>query len=146
MQVHVVEAVLTLTECHASPEAQPTKTCTLQGTAPAGAVGEVKTNKMTALTGSEHKMSVKPETGSVFTEFKINASGGECFLKSPMPVKVTGEVVGIIDTATHSHLTLNQANQEGTPLRANGAVTTATETVAGFTKGNKEAVIGGETF
>jgi hypothetical protein len=136
----------TATECHASPRTKPTKICTVQGTAPAEPIGAIATNPLTAITGAEHKVTIKPLEGTTFTKFKVNASGGECFTTTAVEVTVTGEAWGRANTETHSHLTLDEASNAGGPLRANGAFASQTETVTGFTKGNKEATVGAETF
>lgn len=147
MKIHGTEGVTTWTSCHAAPTNKPKKICSVQGTAPATAVGEVKTNKLTTLTGPEHKVTIKPETGTAFTKFTILTTGtGEeaCFTATAIEVEVTGEVGGEANTTTHSHLTLNATNN-GTALKANGTTSTQTETVKGTKKGSA-TLVGAETF
>ena len=108
------------------------------------AVGTLETNKTTGITGPEHKVTIKPELGTVFIKFQINASGGTCFTGSVLPVEVIGEVGGEANTTTHSHLTLNAANN-GAKLLANGVSATMTATGTGFKKGTT-TLVGAETF
>lgn len=150
MRIHGTGGTVTWTECHASPRTKPTKICTVQGVAPEAPVGQVISNPLTTTSiGKEHKLVIKPVEGTTFTKFKINASGGECFLGAAVEVTVTGETEGEFNTTTHSHLTLNEGNV-GEKLLANGAKAKQTETVTGFTKRAKETdpqiLVGAETF
>jgi len=157
MQIHGTGATATYSECHASLESSPTKICNVQGTNPATAVGEIKTNKTTGISGPEHKVTIKPESGETFTEFKIlkKGTGGgseNCFTGSDLPIKVTGQATGTANTETHSHLTINEpwkCGGEGQPvcggLKANGGKAAQTVTGTGFTKGNQEATVGATT-
>jgi hypothetical protein len=154
MVVHGTEAVVTYGECHASKETEPAAICTVQGTAPPTAVGEIKTNKTTGISGPEHSVTVKPEEGeaTAFTEFKILASGAPCFTAAALSVKVTGHATGTANTKTHSHLTIKEpwpCGGTGQPacggLKVNGSKAAQTVTGTGFTKGNKEATVGALT-
>ena len=140
-------ASVTWTECHASPKTEPTRSCKVQGTAPAEPENAIKTNPSTATTGPDHKIVVKPTEGGTFTKFNVlGASTPTCFTSATIGVTVTGELWGRADTTTHSHLTFDEVSNAGSPFRANGNVASITETVTGFTKGNKEATVGAETF
>lgn len=149
MRIHLTGSSATYTDCHASPRTKPTKICTVQGVAPATPVGQIKTNPTTGTTGLEHKLTLKPVEGETFTKFKLNASGGECFLGAAVEVTVTGEGEGEINTTTHSHVTSNELTG-GEKLKANGAKATLTATGTGFTKRAKETdpqvLVGAETF
>jgi len=148
MHIHTTEAVVTWTECHASPETKPEKACKVVGTAPATAEGELKTNPLTAITGANHTVTITPEGGQPFIEFKILKSSTEnCFTGSDLPVKVTGNAMGTANTETHSHLTINEpwpcggAEQPACgELKANNAKAAQTQTVTGFTKGTETTV------
>jgi hypothetical protein len=148
MKIKTTGSSVTWTECHASPKTEPTRSCKVQGTAPAEPENAIKTNPLTSTTGPEHKVVIKPVEGATFTKFKVlGNSTPTCF--TPINVEVTvagGEAWGRANTETHSHLTLDEASNAGSPLTANGNAASQTETVTGFTKGNKEATVGAETF
>jgi len=154
MKIHVTKAVVHWTECHASPESKPEKACKVQGTTPPTEPGEITTNPLTAITGANHTVTITPEEGKPFTEFKIlKSSTPNCFVGVDIPVKVTGKVMGTANTETHSHLTIAEpwpcggAEQPACgELKVNNAKAALTETVTGFTKGNKDATVGTETF
>jgi len=151
MRIHTTKAVVHWTECHASPETKPEKACKVKGTSPETPEGEITTNPLTATTEANHKVVIKSEKEEegvpVFTRFTIlKSSTPNCFTGSDLPVKVTGEAWGRADTTTHSHLTLDAVSNEGSPLRANNVSASQTETVTGFTKGNKDLTVGTETF
>jgi len=156
MKIHVTQAVDLWTECHASPEAQPTKICNVKGVTPKTPVGLLQTNRLTAITGPKHKVTVTPEEGTTFIQFSILKKGEEgfpeCFTGSTIPVTVTGEALGEADTTTHSHLTIQEpwpcggAEQPACGgVKANNTKVAQTETITGFTKGT-ETLIGAETF
>jgi hypothetical protein len=138
---------VTWTECHASPKTQPAKSCKVQGTLPAEPENSVGTVALTTTSGEEHKVVVKPTSGTELSKFNIlGASTPECFTAVNIGVTVTGEAWGRANTETHSHVTFDEASNTGSPLKANGNAASQTETVTGFTKGNKEATVGAETF
>jgi hypothetical protein len=129
MRIHGTGGVSTWTECHTSPRTKPTKICTVQGVAPATPVGTLQTNKLTSISGPEHRVTITPEAGESFLKLKINASGGECFAAASLEVTVTGSSVGRVDTTTHSHMTFDEASNALGALKTNGAVSSQTETV-----------------
>lgn len=146
MRVHSTGNVETSTECHASPRTKPTKSCKVQGVAPAEPEGAIATNKMTAISGAEHTITVKPEAGETFTKFKIlKSSTPECFTATDIEVTVTGEVVGRANTSTHAHTTFDEATSAVSNVKANGATASFTMTVTGLKKGTNTA-LGVETF
>jgi len=154
MKIHTTNAVVHWTECHASPETKPEKACKVQGTAPVTEPGEITTNPLTAITGANHTVTITPTEGETFVEFKIlKSSTPNCFTGSDLPVKVTGKAMGEANTTTHSHLTIAEpwpCNLPEKPacgeLKANNAKAAQTQTVTGFTKGNKDATVGAETL
>jgi hypothetical protein len=146
MKIHGTKGVTHYEECHAHPKTKPEKICTVQNTGAGGEPGKITTNPLTTTTGPEHKVTITPETGEVFVEFQINASGGTCFTGSTLPVKVTGKATGKVDTETHSHLTLNEETEKAGLLKANGGAASYTSTVQFWMEGNEEETVGAETF
>jgi hypothetical protein len=151
MRIHTTGAVATWSECHAAPRTKPTRTCAVQSHEPEEPVGSIKTNKLTATTGENHKVTIEAEeVGKPITKFEIigGSTAGACIfaLGTNVTITVTGKAVARADTTTHSHLTFDEvSNKEGT-LEINGFPATQTETVTGFKKGNEEATIGAETL
>jgi hypothetical protein len=143
---HGTNGVVTYTECHASLQTNTTKICSVQGTSPAGAVGEIKTNALTSInTGTEHTVLIEP-AGGTFTEFKVLHGAAPCFTASTdIAVKVTGKVRATANTETHSHLTLTPATN-GSEFKANGASASFESTTTGWMAGNEAETVGGETF
>jgi len=145
MQIHGQGGSTTWEECHAELKSNPARKCVVQGVAPATAKGTVKTNPLTSITtGTEHNVTISPEGGLPFTVFNILPEGTECFFGATVKVEVTGKVGGEANTSTHSHLTLNEANNGG-ELKANGTKSNQTETIQ-FKNTETGNLIGSETF
>ena len=144
---HGTNGVVTYTECHASLQSDTTKACKVQGTAPATAVGEIKTNPLTSINiGTEHTVEIKPEGALPFTAFNIiKESTPKCFTKANLPVSVAGSVNAIANTTTHSHLTLEPATN-GSKFLSNGAAASYESTQQGWMKGAPTELVGAETF
>lgn len=145
MRIHGVISELTFTECKAVLASNPARSCDVEGVTPPGGKGSVSLRPLTALSGPEHKVTLKPVEGEVVTEFKILTTGTECFFKTVIPVKVTGSVIAIANTEKHSHLTFDPATH-GTGLKANGAVVSMEATINGWMKGEPETTVGAKTF
>jgi hypothetical protein len=147
MKIHGTESVVTYSECHVAKQEHLTEICQVQGTAPATAVGEIKTNKLTGTNvGTEHTGQIEPEAaGGAFTEFKIIGGAAPCFTAVNLAVKVTGKLQGIANTVTHSHGTFEPATN-GTEFKANGAAATFESTTTAWLKGNESEKVGAETF
>lgn len=148
MAIHGTEAVGTSTECHASKQTDTTAICSVQGTSPAAAVGEIKSNAVTGTSiGTEHVGVTEPENaGKVFTEFNILKGAAPCFTTGAnLPVKVTGKIQGIANTETHSHGTTTPATNGG-EFKANGAAAAVEGTGTSWMKGVPAELIGAETF
>jgi hypothetical protein len=136
---------LTFTECHAALASKPSRLCDVEGVKPVGGKGTVPMNPLTGITGPEHKVTLAPVEGEVFTEFTILTTGTECFFKTPVPVKVTGSVIAIANTEKHSHVTFTPATNGGN-LKANGSVVSMEATIDGWMKGEPEVTVGAKTF
>ena len=147
MAAHGTEAVVTYTECHASLQSDTTKVCKVQGTAPATAVGTIQTNPLTGINiGTEHQVEIKPEGALPFTAFTIlKESTPNCFTKANVSMGVTGSVIAIANTTTHSHLTYEPATN-GSKFLANGAAASFEATTTFWMKGAPTELVGGETF
>jgi len=146
MQGHGTEGHSTYEECeaHLKSKTAAEEACQVEAITGALGKGKIQTTTLTATTGPEHKITYKPEVGTTFTEFNIlaeKATTQACSLPKAK-VTLTGEIIGKVNTENHSHVTFTG---EGS-LKANGAAATATGTATGYTKGNKEAVLGGTTI
>ena len=143
----------TYSNCHAVLKANEARKCVIEevtGPNP-GTHGMISTNPLKALTtGVEHRVKVEPVSAGTFTEFKIKKKGttpeteNECFLNVDLVVVLTGSVEGEANTTNHAHLTFTVANN-GTALKASGAVANYLDTVGGVMKGTTN-VVGAQTF
>jgi hypothetical protein len=144
MRIHGTLSELTFTECKAALASNPARLCDVEGVNPATGKGSVGTRPLTGFSGPEHKVTLQPVEGEIFTEFKILTTGTECFFKTPVLVKVTGSVVATANTEKHSHVTFTGTN--GGNLKANGSVVTMEATITGWMKGEPETTVGAKTF
>ena len=72
MRAHGTNIVVEYTgNCHARLESHPEESCPIEG-------GSITTEPLTALSGPEHKVTIKPEGGELFTQFTILHEGGSC--------------------------------------------------------------------
>lgn len=145
-RAHGTEGVVTYTECHESKTNEPTKICKVQGTEPAGAVGEIKTNKLTTTNiGVHHEVEIKPEAvGGAFVKFNVlkrDAETPNCVPTVNVAVSVTGSVIANAETSTHSHLTITTGVGEAN-FKANGAAAQYQSTQTGWMKGNEAEPVG----
>ena len=143
----------TYTNCHAVLKANEARKCVVEEVVGpnAGTIGMISTNPLKGLTtGVEHKVKVEPAAAGVLTSFVIKKKGtkleteNECFLNANLPIEITGSVEGEANTTNHAHLTFTAANN-GTLLKANGAIMNYLDTVGGVMKGTTN-VVGAQTF
>jgi hypothetical protein len=98
-------------------------------------------------TGTEYNVLIQPEVAAGgFTEFKIIAGPAPCFLFAETAgIKVTGNVIGIANTTTHAHLTLEPATN-GANFKVGGAVATYESTQQTWMNGAPAEAVGLQTF
>jgi hypothetical protein len=151
MQIHGTEGVTTYTECHASLKSNPAKICEVKGTLePVTNNGEIKTRKLTSTTSANHVVTIEPETleggKAIFAKFNIlSTPAATCFTAANIPVTVEGKVTGQANTTTHSHLTLEEANN-GILLKANGVKAFYDSTITTWLAGTNKNTVGAETI
>ena len=138
MHAHGTGGVGEFIGCHARLASHPAETC------PISNGGTITTEPLTSITGPEHRVTVKPEGGTVFARFTILHEGERCTSLPEVEVTVTGEVSGEANEEIHSHLTFTEANN-GNNLKANGGPAHIIGTGAGYMAGTEETV-GLETF
>ncbi len=145
MRIQGTISTFTLTECVAVLVSKPSRTCDVEGITKPGGKGTVSFTPLTAVTGPEHKVTIKPAEGELFSKFNILTTGTECFFKTVVPVEVTGSITAVANTEKHSHLTFTPATNGGN-LKANGATASLEATIKGWMKGEPETTVGAETF
>lgn len=145
MRIQGTVSTFTLTECVAVLASKPARNCEVEGLTPPGGKGTVSYVPQTAITGPEHKVTIKPAEGELFTKFKILTTGKECFFTTPVTVEVKGSIEAVANTEKHSHLTFTPATN-GTKIKANGSPASLEATIKGWMKGEPETTVGAETF
>jgi hypothetical protein len=145
MRIKGTISTFTLTECVAVLVSNPARTCDVEGITAPGGKGTVSFTPLTAITGAEHKVTIKPAEGELFSKFKILTTGTECFFGTAVPVEVKGSIEAVANTEKHSHLTFTPATNGGN-LKANGSPATLEATILGWMKGEPETTVGAETF
>jgi hypothetical protein len=147
MKAHGKEGVQHYSGCSGNLQTNAEKKCNIEPITGGGAVGTINTTALTAITSfdaTHHYVTVSPEAGGVFTEFKfIQTTGGTCpAVLVGVKLTATGSVRGEIPTSPHSHITAS--GTAGGNLKMNGAVAEVEATTRGTMVGT-EKTIGGKT-
>jgi hypothetical protein len=141
MKVHGTGIVLEFSGCQASLVVNPAKKCEIESVTGGSKKGSLITAPLTAISGAEHGITFQPEEGSTFASFKVLQ--GEC-MPDTMALEVTGSVIGVANTTTHSHITFEPATN-GSGLQIAGGSGSIESTTALTMKGT-ETRVGFETF
>ncbi len=142
-QISGTRIFVTYKRCHASLQSDTTKKCEVESITGVPKIkGTIGTKELKATTTTEHNVKFEPvTTGGPFTEFKILA--GECTIPETT-VKVTGSLVGVVDTGIHNHVTFTPATN-GALFKVNGG-TASYEGTSNASMTGTNNVVGAETF
>ncbi len=146
---HTIEGskiVVDYTKCHASLQADTTRTCRVEDIATA-TKDTILTKELKATTTTEHSIKFEPAAPPTIAEFWIlnESTPGESGCPIPkVKAIVTGSVVGIANTTKHNHVTFEPATNGGL-LKLNGGAATYEATHSAVMKGTTN-LVGAETF